>query len=47
MTHHPYEGPTNRYASSDGAGIAYQAVGDGPVDLVMVPGFASQLEQAN
>lgn len=27
-------------------GIAYQVLGDGPIDLVMVPGFASHLEHA-
>lgn len=44
MTYHPSEGPATRYAYSDGVGIAYQVVGDGPLDLVMVPGFASHLE---
>lgn len=38
--------PETRYADSDGVGIAYQVLGDGPIDLVMVPGFASHLEHA-
>jgi DNA-binding SARP family transcriptional activator/pimeloyl-ACP methyl ester carboxylesterase len=32
-----------RYAESDGARIAYQVVGDGPVDLVFVPSFVTNL----
>lgn len=38
--------PETRYASSDGVSIAYQMVGDGPVDVVVVPGFGSHLERA-
>ena len=33
-----------RYAKSGDVHIAYQVVGDGPVDLVVVPGFVSHLE---
>ena len=37
--------PTTRYAKADdGAHIAYQVFGDGPFDLVYVPGFASNVE---
>jgi pimeloyl-ACP methyl ester carboxylesterase len=36
--------PTTRYASSDGVSIAYQVVGDGPIDLALVLGFATHLE---
>jgi class 3 adenylate cyclase len=36
--------PETRYARSGGATIAYQVVGDGPFDLVYVPGFLSHLE---
>ncbi len=36
--------PQTRYAKSDGVSIAYQVVGDGPVDLVLVLGFATHLE---
>jgi pimeloyl-ACP methyl ester carboxylesterase len=35
--------PTN-YAKSDGVSIAYQVFGDGPIDLVLVLGFATHLE---
>ncbi|HEX4466727.1 MAG TPA: alpha/beta hydrolase, partial [Solirubrobacteraceae bacterium] len=37
--------PITRYAQSDGASIAYQVVGDGPVDLLFLPGWISQVEQ--
>jgi serine/threonine-protein kinase len=33
-----------RYAESEGARIAYQVTGRGPLDLVLVPGFVSHLE---
>jgi pimeloyl-ACP methyl ester carboxylesterase len=33
-----------RYARSDEINIAYQVTGDGPFDLVLVPGFISHLE---
>jgi class 3 adenylate cyclase len=37
--------PEVRYVkTSDGAHIAYQVFGDGPFDLVFVPGFASNVE---
>jgi pimeloyl-ACP methyl ester carboxylesterase len=37
--------PKTRYATSgDGTHIAYQVVGDGPFDLVYVPGFTSHLD---
>jgi pimeloyl-ACP methyl ester carboxylesterase/class 3 adenylate cyclase len=32
------------YADSDGVSIAYQVHGSGPVELVLVPGFVSQVE---
>lgn len=39
--------PTTRYAKApDGVAIAYQVVGDGPRDLVWVPGWVSHLEAA-
>lgn len=38
--------PETRYADSGGVSIAYQVVGDGPIDVVMVPGFGSHLERA-
>jgi len=33
-----------RYADSDGVSIAYQVHGEGPLDLVFVPGFVSHVE---
>ena len=37
--------PSTRYARTiDGDSIAYQVVGDGPFDLVYVPGFISHVE---
>ncbi len=33
-----------RFAESAGLSIAYQVVGDGPIDLVFVPGFMSHVE---
>ena len=36
--------PQTRYARSGDIRIAYQVVGNGPLDLVFVPGFISNLE---
>jgi pimeloyl-ACP methyl ester carboxylesterase len=36
--------PETRYAKSGDVNIAYQVVGDGPPDLVLVPGFVSHVE---
>jgi pimeloyl-ACP methyl ester carboxylesterase len=36
--------PETQYAKSGDVNIAYQVVGDGPLDLVLVPGFVSHLE---
>jgi pimeloyl-ACP methyl ester carboxylesterase len=38
--------PDTRYAESSAVSIAYQVVGDGSVDLVLVPGFVSHVEVA-
>jgi class 3 adenylate cyclase len=38
--------PETKYARSGKVHIAYQVVGDGPIDLVFVPGFVSHLEEA-
>jgi class 3 adenylate cyclase/pimeloyl-ACP methyl ester carboxylesterase len=38
--------PETQYAKSGGVNIAYQVVGDGPVDLVYVPGWVSHVELA-
>lgn len=36
--------PATRYTQSDGVNIAYQAVGEGPADIVYVPGWVSHVE---
>ena len=36
--------PVTKYARSGEANIAYQVIGDGPVDLVFCPGFISHIE---
>src|SRR5436309_5812167 len=36
--------PATRYAKSGEVSIAYQVVGEGPIDVVMVLGFATHLE---
>jgi len=36
--------PPTRYAKSEDASIAYQVVGDGPIDLAVVLGFATHVE---
>src|ERR1700730_5635690 len=36
--------PQTRYAKSGEINIAYQVVGDAPIDLVFVPGFISHLD---
>jgi pimeloyl-ACP methyl ester carboxylesterase len=38
--------PRTRYAKSDDVNIAYQVTGEGPFDLVLVPGWVSHLENA-
>jgi pimeloyl-ACP methyl ester carboxylesterase len=37
-------GPETRYALSGDVHIAYQVVGDGPFDLIFVPGFVTHVE---
>jgi class 3 adenylate cyclase/pimeloyl-ACP methyl ester carboxylesterase len=37
--------PVTRYAQSGDAKIAYQAVGDGSLDVMFLPGWISQIEQ--
>jgi hypothetical protein len=36
--------PITRYAKSGDVHIAYQVFGDGPINLVLVPGFVSNIE---
>ncbi|HEY4427731.1 MAG TPA: adenylate/guanylate cyclase domain-containing protein [Solirubrobacteraceae bacterium] len=38
--------PPTQYVERDGISIAYQVVGDGPVDLILSPGFISHLDLA-
>jgi pimeloyl-ACP methyl ester carboxylesterase len=38
--------PETKYALSGDVNIVYQVIGDGPVDVVYVPGFLSNLEYA-
>jgi pimeloyl-ACP methyl ester carboxylesterase/DNA-binding CsgD family transcriptional regulator len=38
--------PAIRYADSSGLKIAYQVFGDGPLDVVLTPGFISHIEYA-
>ena len=38
--------PDTRYARSGDLHIAYQVFGEGSVDLVLVPGFISNLEES-
>ena len=40
----PSETPETRYARSGDVNIAYQVVGEGPLDLVYVPGWVSNVE---
>lgn len=36
--------PDVRYARNNGVAIAYEVIGDGPVDLIYLPGFINNLE---
>src|SRR6185295_810954 len=36
--------PETRYARSGGVNVAYQVVGNGPRDLVLVPGWVSNID---
>jgi pimeloyl-ACP methyl ester carboxylesterase len=38
-------GPRTRYAERSGLHLAYQVIGDGPLDIVLVPGFVSHVER--
>src|SRR6185312_8444275 len=39
--------PETRYAQSGEVSIAYQVMGDGPIDLILVSGFVSHIEFAH
>jgi hypothetical protein len=36
--------PETRYAQSGDISIAYQVMGEGPIDLILVPGLFSHIE---
>ena len=36
--------PETRYAKSGGVSLAYQVVGEGPIDVVFTPGFVSNVD---
>jgi pimeloyl-ACP methyl ester carboxylesterase len=42
----PDQTPVTRYALSGGTHIAYQVLGDGTRDLILIPGFVSNVETA-
>ena len=49
LPYKPYIGavrPETRYAKSGDVSVAYQVIGEGPIDLVLVPGFVSHVELA-
>ena len=39
-----FERPVTEYARADDAHVGYQVVGDGPIDLLFVPGWVSNIE---
>lgn len=42
--HVAHDPPDTRYATTDGVKIGYQVVGEGPEDVVLVPGFISNVD---
>ena len=40
----PFSPPVTKYAESDVVNIAYRTYGDGPLDLIYVPGLISHIE---
>ena len=42
-----FELPVTRYAQSGEVNIAYQSIGEGPIDLIVVPGIVSHVEFAH
>ncbi len=39
-----FDSPQTHYAKAPGGDVAYQVIGDGPIDLVMVPGWFSHID---
>jgi len=44
MSHAALPIPETHYAKSGGVSIAYQVMGDSPIDLIVVPGIVSHVE---
>ena len=42
-----FELPVTRYAQSGEVNVAYQTMGEGPIDLIIVPGIVSHVEFAH
>jgi len=42
----PQAVPTTRYVKGSGVHLAYQTYGDGPLDILVMPGFVSHVERA-
>ena len=42
-----FELPATRYAQSGDVNVAYQTMGEGPIDLIIVPGIVSHVEFAH
>ncbi len=42
-----FELPVTRYAQSGDVSVAYQTIGEGPIDLILVPGIVSHVEFAH
>ena len=40
----PFQLPETRYARSGNVSIAYQVMGNGPIDLIIIPGLLSHIE---
>jgi hypothetical protein len=40
----PLDLPVTRYARSGELNISYQTMGDGPIDLILVPGITTHVE---
>ena len=36
--------PVTRYALSGDVSVAFQVMGDGPLDIILIPGFMSHIE---
>src|SRR6202021_4207992 len=39
-----FEMPNTRYAQSGDVNLAFQVMGDGPIDIILVPGVVSHVE---